>query len=866
MKNDHWLTQEARHALDTWEQTHRARWELEQADPKEVRADLEAHLWHSREGSTEPVTLPQVERAIDEMALPSMQVWESSPIRQEPRRGFLRRCAGFFTMPFFYSIWPLVIVLGEIFTGTLASLFFDPLSRLPQIILILSFSILGLFNLFNTFEKSRPIWLTILRGAGVIVAGYWGLLLLPILLIGTLGYGAGVIATVGLGLLAVPLFLLCALAAAAPLYLTFGFLKRGYPESHHTPWLIGMLLGLGLLLLVEAPAYITRYGVANNNPALIRSLGSEETLLAMCYEGPIGQRSFTDTSGFIPSLLRTTFFSSSSRTKNRSEQNRELYYRVTGRAFNSEEPPSSQPFSYGRGRTAGGVIFDKDLGSDGVSARVADLDLATSRLDAHVDSASGLGYWEWTMEFDNSGFRNKEARMQLLLPNEGVVSRLTLWVNGEAQEAAFSSTAKVTQAYKSVAVAERRDPVLVRWVGSDRVLVQCFPVLPEENMRIRIGITAPLDSDGRLFLPRIIEKNFGISAELDTDIWVQGDLEMSLDGLKGKGTKGQWRETHGTLSARHLMAAHTHVQCALPDQVGTVWTDDQFSGKKLVRIPLPANTKTEKQSVVLVVDGSSYFGDWADAADEAIAVLRNSGHEIEVILAANEEVHTNFTSLSEFHFGGGQDCIPALEAGLRLANERRTRHLIWLHGSQPVSFKNEEGFLQLLERGFHQVDFSVIDLAGGPNRLLEKAAKRIGIANNARPSSPDKLSAELVKLIQPSSQKFQWLEQPAAPTEGQEVWDHLARWHVWQQVKKHAVGSTDHAHLAKIAAKYQLVTPVSGAVVLETKQDYQRFGLKQVDASTTPSIPGVPEPSTALLTFLGSLMLFRRNRALPTKG
>jgi len=83
--------------------------------------------------------------------------------------------------------------------------------------------------------------------------------------------------------------------------------------------------------------------------------------------------------------------------------------------------------------------------------------------------------------------------MQVLLPPGGVVSRLTLWVNGSPQEAAFSGAAKVAEAYKAVAVAQRRDPVLARWVGPDRVLVQCFPVPVNGDMKIRLGITAPLD-------------------------------------------------------------------------------------------------------------------------------------------------------------------------------------------------------------------------------------------------------------------------------------------------------------------------------------------------------------------------------------
>jgi hypothetical protein len=92
------------------------------------------------------------------------------------------------------------------------------------------------------------------------------------------------------------------------------------------------------------------------------------------------------------------------------------------------------------------------------------------------------------------------------------------------------------------------------------------------------------------------------------------------------------------------------------------------------------------------------------------------------------------------------------------------------------------------------------------------------------------------------------------------VSDQLARWYAWKQVKKASTGSPDRDKLAKLAAKYQLVTPVSGAVVLETKEDYKRFGLKQVDVDTAPSVPGIPEPSTALLVLIGSLMVWRRAR------
>ena len=97
----------------------------------------------------------------------------------------------------------------------------------------------------------------------------------------------------------------------------------------------------------------------------------------------------------------------------------------------------------------------------------------------------------------------KEVRCQMRLPKGGKDSRLTLWVNGEPREAAFKSISKVKAGYKSVAVVQRRDPLLL----------QCFPVPARGEMKIRIGITSPLDDDHWVF-PRVVERNFPIKGNL----------------------------------------------------------------------------------------------------------------------------------------------------------------------------------------------------------------------------------------------------------------------------------------------------------------------------------------------------------------
>lgn len=103
----------------------------------------------------------------------------------------------------------------------------------------------------------------------------------------------------------------------------------------------------------------------------------------------------------------------------------------------------------------------------------------------------------------------------------------------------------------------------------------------------------------------------------------------------------------------------------------------------------------------------------------------------------------------------------------------------------------------------------------------------------------------------------------APPAESPQVWDQLARHAVFTEVMA-AFQGRDRVPEAQAqkAAQHQLVTPYSGAVVLETQAQYDRVGLKPVDGSTTPQIPpnGAPEHSRTVLLMLGLMSLLGRRR------
>ncbi|MGL5016544.1 MAG: PEP-CTERM sorting domain-containing protein, partial [Luteolibacter sp.] len=96
---------------------------------------------------------------------------------------------------------------------------------------------------------------------------------------------------------------------------------------------------------------------------------------------------------------------------------------------------------------------------------------------------------------------------------------------------------------------------------------------------------------------------------------------------------------------------------------------------------------------------------------------------------------------------------------------------------------------------------------------------------------------------------------------GTKVWDHLAR--LWAaNAAETAVSPMADAARSELASRYQLVTLFSGAVVLETQQQYTDHGLTPADGSATPQVPNVPEPSTSLLVILTTAAaMLRRKRA-----
>lgn len=631
------------------------------------------------------------------------------------------------------------------------------------------------------------------------------------------------------------------------------------------------------LAALQAPSSLTEAAVhrlAQGDSAALRRLrllaplGGEHRLLRGAYSLP-------------PDALTWAAFDRRGSGSDDEEPYRLAYYRVTGRPFNSVPAPRLRGIGL-RDRSdtddTRDWTWDDSLGTQQVGRRLRALHLAESRLDARLENAPALGYVEWTLVFRNDhAFDQREARALIQLPPGAAVSRLTLWVRGEEREAAWGGPAQVVQAYRSVAVVQRRDPVLVTAQGPDRVLMQCFPIEPRGGlMKVRLGITLPLSllerQRAHLLLPRFIEQNFSAPDSFSHQLRVEADaaLDATLGALRTEASRPGRAVLHGALSPADLATGIAPLSIARPHASASTWTP---------ALPDPARivTQTFRRQppspgpVILVVSGSA---DLAPAATALHRALRDASvTPFTALYHAGDEVRQSSASLdpraqarwlADRDFVGGQDDTPALLAALDDLTARGGGTLVWLHAGQPLAWHDSAALEQSLTRRSRLARIVSMPAVAAPNLLLEKVAAHAPLATFPRVAGlPDDL-ARLLRELHDGRLVAERTAHPAsdfAPT-GKRVSDHLSR--LWARDEVHrllATGDSQARDTAqRLALATQIVTPVSGAVVLETDAQYTANDLAPSDAKNSPV---VPEPATYGLFMSGTLMLWavcRRRR------
>lgn len=748
-----------------------------------------------------------------------------------------------FTLLLMGVLLPAATVLIEWTTHFCAGMFFNPIPTHWHALAAMAVpvsNLLLLLALHRSRNESR--WdhlLSLINGFAIGIALFYALVFLPLSVL-------GVFAIVLLGMGFLPLAPLFSLITAVALRIRWwrNGRKGGFPMVAG-----GMLLAGIVIIAVQWSLSVTTIGLnlaASKDPAraarglsMLRNWGDEDVMLEACYRPP-GERDDVLAHVIARDLS--------------PEGARKIFYRATGKAFNSLPPPKMVA-NDGMFRD---FAWDEDLASSQVGAQVRGVSLASSRIDGNLDGDAAHAYLEWTMEFANASPMNREARMQMALPHGAVVSRLTLWVNGEEREAAFGKRAQVRQAYTGV-VQQRRDPVLVTTAGPDRVQVQCFPIPPSGNMKIRVGITAPLQIDtGKLasfVMPAIVERNFTV-ATVKHSVWLEGkatlltDANATLTERSAAGTftaRGDWDDM--ALSARPTVIVERNPASTKLD-VSTP--------RGQVVQEIKPTTQPGAGAVVIVIDDSASMRNVGERVRGQLTLPMGS-----TVLIAGDEVTT--MGSADPRYLGGADNVPALIAAWDKLATTSGGVIIWLHGPQPEIFADPGTLRQRLERRPDGPRLISMQVAPGPNRVVQALDGLAAVESDpVIPAAAYQLNAAIARHIEAGERLTitrKLLDGSATGPAGRG--SHVARlWAADRVAELMRLTPPKIDAAAAVAYEYKIVTPVSGAVVLETQQQFAQAGLQPVDPA---NVPIVPEPNSigVIVAAITSRLLSRRRRRGP---
>lgn len=122
--------------------------------------------------------------------------------------------------------------------------------------------------------------------------------------------------------------------------------------------------------------------------------------------------------------------------------------------------------------------------------------------DVKLWPACNIAYTEKKITVTNSNDKNtwrgqEEAIYTFYLPEGGAVTSLSLWINGKEEKGIMTTKKIADSAYNNIVGVQQRDPSIVHWQEGNTVSVRVFPVLAGESRIFKLGITAPLERNGK---------------------------------------------------------------------------------------------------------------------------------------------------------------------------------------------------------------------------------------------------------------------------------------------------------------------------------------------------------------------------------
>lgn len=725
-------------------------------------------------------------------------------------------------------ILPAIAISLEATMHICARMFFDPIPTSWHMLLLILVPLAQL-QVWFAIRRADPNSLQLAgfaNAAAIVISLLYSFIFLPLLPFAalTLLVAVGVVPLAPFFALTTALIMrkqLWRIAATAP--------KKAFPITTKG-FLACVGAGLVVIGVAELPGILTRHGlrmagspspqIRSEGIRFLRKYGNRDYLLRRCYD--YRGRSFFVVADWLSPDNPIT-----------ATEARDIYYRVTGERFDASPPPL---------RVNGTNIQHGDF--DYGSGILRGLALTNSNLDGNIDADGGVGNLNWSLDLENTSDTDQEARAEIQLPPGAVVTGVTQSIGGVETATQFTGRSNIKPVGQTFQVRQPR--VIVTTAGRDRVLVQSYPVPAfRKTIKIRLSITVPLvlqsKDQARLILPHFNSRNFQVPGTLKH--WILIDSNHPLNSDYGLAVHSVPRlhtnsfQMYGQFSDTELMRPETALRLSRTDSDHGIWSRNQFEvDASIVKQSLEERMPSHLRRIVLVVDTSASMAEWETQIKSALNVLP-SEMDVQLVRADADWLHegdldvvvTGGNSqvsmfLGETTFAGGADNAPALIKAWDLATETPGNNVIvWIHSPQRTTLSSVEPLLRRMKGRFYGPSLYSVQTSAGSDEIVKqldginevKSVVRLGSLRTDLERLFQQLSGQVPTLEFVRSVKHPQLD-PAL--DGVETSRHLAELWANDEVAR-ILGARDESlkeAATLLALRYNLVTPTSSAVIMNT--------------------------------------------------
>lgn len=461
-----------------------------------------------------------------------------------------------------------------------------------------------------------------------------------------------------------------------------------------------------------------------------------------------------------------------------------------------------------------------------------------------------LAYTEKTLTVSNDNVRHawgnqEEAIYTFFMPEGAVVTSLSLWVQGKEEKGILTTKTLADSAYKAIVGVEKRDPSVVHWQEGNTVSVRVFPVIAGEQRKFKLGITSPLERiNGKLRYENIYFKGPAFDKAGET---IQIDFEQPVNDFDLPAAF-----VSKTTQSYHSKRKYDPAWGLQINDPGLSGCSFSFEGNEYSLSPYHKKlSPADFTNIYLDINQSwtreEYDAITGQAKDKNVFVYDNGIVKVQDTVRDElwEKLHRRHFSLFPLYevCSTEQSLLVTKYAPgrLRLADLDETEFMKktrqFLSHSGPVNVFNLGDDLSFYLRSLKE--FRVFRYESGDAGLLvhrlQKAQFPEDIENDNR---------VVIHCTEMVIEKIPRAKEVSGP-------DHVMRLFAYNHIMQRLgagllLDRPVEDSLVQEAQAAYVVSPVSSLVVLETRADYDRFGIKDTGSSlenaSLHSKGAVPEP------------------------